>query len=96
MTPFDFAVSVTTDDTTGDVLSAYFQIRRGKVHETREFSEGAALADYSKNGELIGIEILSPCRVSIVDKLAANEPVHVRTRTKKFMRSAGPREMIAI
>ena len=91
----EFGVSISTDDSSGDVLSAYFQIRTGKVHETREFADGAAFADYNKKGELLGIELLSPCRVSIVDQLAANEPTSVRRKTKNFMRQAGPRQMVA-
>ena len=95
MTNFDFGVSVTTDASTGNVMSVYFQIRKAKVHETREFADGAAFADYNRLGELVGIELLAPCKVSIVDQLAENEPIAVRSRTKHFMRSAGPRQMIA-
>ena len=97
MTDFKFAFGLTTtiDDETGDVLSVYFQIRKGKVHETREFADGAAFADYNSYGELLGIELLGPCQVSVVDQLAANEPLVMRQRTKKFMKTAGPRQMVA-
>jgi uncharacterized protein YuzE len=90
-----FAIEVNVDDATGMPISVYFQVRRGTVHETREFADGAAFADYSKNGFLLGIEILSPCKATIVDQLAANESAQLRTETKKFMRNAGPRQMIA-
>ena len=96
MTALDFGISITTDTSTGHVLSAYFQVRRGKVHETREFADGAAFADYNKYGELLGIEVLAPCKATIVDQLAANESVDLRRQTKEFMRRAGPREMIAL
>jgi len=95
MTDLNFGISVTIDDNTGEVLAVYFQIRKGKVHETREYAEGAAFADYNRNGELIGIELLAPCKVSIVDQLAANEPAIMRRETKRFMRKAGPRQMVA-
>ena len=95
MTPLSFQISVETDDTTGDVVAVYFQVRKGKSHLTQEYADGAAFADYNRNGELIGIEILAPCRVSIVDQLAANEPPEVRKRTKAFLRGSGPRQMIA-
>ena len=94
MTELDFDISVTTDGNSGEVISVYFQIRKGKVHDTREYAEGAAFADYNNRGELIGIELLAPCRVSIVDKLAANESVTVRRKTKKYLREAGPRVMV--
>jgi hypothetical protein len=76
-------------------VSVYFQVRRGRVHETREFADGLAFADYDKSGYLLGIELLGPCRVQIVDQLAAHEPAAVRTKTKQFMRNVGPRPMIA-
>ena len=91
----EFGVSITTDEQSGEVISAYFQVRRGKVHETREFADGAAFADYDAHGHLLGIELLSPCKVSIVDQLALNEPATLRQRTKTFMRRAGPRQMVA-
>jgi len=95
MTDFAFATSTTIDSKTGEVISAYFRIRRGKVAETREFAEGAAFADYNRNGELLGIEVIAPCRVTVVDQLAANEPQQLRNRTKRFMRDSGPRMLIA-
>jgi uncharacterized protein YuzE len=91
----NFGVMITVDDATGETISVYFQIRRGKVHETREFADGAAFADYDKSGMLLGIELLSPCKVEIVDQLAANEPTSLRSQAKKFMRDNGPRSMIA-
>lgn len=91
----NFGMTVSIDDSTGEVLSAYFQIRKGKVHETREFADGAAFADYSKRGELLGIELLAQCRVSIIDQLAANEDVEFRRDTKRFLKKAGPRQMVA-
>jgi hypothetical protein len=92
---FHFGIMVTVDDTTGDPLSVFFRIRKGRVHETREFADGAAFADYDKNGQLLGIELLAPCRVTIVDQLAANEPAEMRKRTKRFMRENGPRFFVA-
>lgn len=87
-------MSVDTDNTTGEVLAVYFQFRKGTVHETREFADGVALADYNRRGELIGIELLAPCKVTIVDSIAANEPASARRDAKKFMRQSGPRTMV--
>lgn len=91
----EFAVSISTDDTTGELLAVYFQIRRGKVDRTIEFADGDAFADYDARGNLLGIELLAPCSVSIVEQLAANEPAHVRRQTKKFIRETGPRHFVA-
>lgn len=95
MTPIHFDISITTDNTTGAVLSAYFQIRKGKVHTTREFANGNALADYNRDGELLGVELIGPCKVTIVDQLAANEPAEFRKMAKTFIKQAGPRELVA-
>jgi uncharacterized protein YuzE len=95
MTRFFFQCVITTDDATGELLAVYFHIRKGKVHETHEFARGNVFADYDKRGLLLGIEMLGPCNVSIVDKLARNESADIRRRTKRFMRDNGPRKMVA-
>ena len=95
MINYQFAVEVTVEETTGKPISVYFQIRRGRVAETREFADGAAFADYDRTGALLGIELLVPCKVEIVDQLAAHEPPQLRQQTKRFMKKVGPRELIA-
>ena len=91
----NFQIEVDTDDATGDVLAVYFRIREGRVRKTSEFADGLAFADYDVNGRLLGIELLGPCRISIVDKIAAKEPLDIRKQTKRFMKNAGPPSMIA-
>lgn len=90
-----FRISVETEDHTGDVLAVYFQFREGKHDHVMEFDDGAAIADYDSHGRLLGVEILAPCNVKIVDKMAANEPVSLRTDVKRFMRKSGPRALVA-
>ena len=51
--------------------------------------------DYDKQGLLLGIELLGPSSVSIVDKLAKHESLEIRKKTKRFMRDVGPRKMVA-
>ena len=80
-TNLHFSVSITTDESSGEPIAVYFYIREGRVHQTREFADGAAMADYNKLGELLGIELLAPCNVSILDQLAVNEPATVRKVT---------------
>jgi hypothetical protein len=96
MTPIAFDVQVTTDDTTGVVQSVYFKIRGGRVLQTVEFEDGAAFADYNRYGELIGIELLGPCKVSVVDKLAANESKEARLKVKEYVKNSGPRALVAL
>ena len=89
-----FRVEIETEDATGDVLAVYFQVRKGKYDHIKEFEDGAAVADYDKNGYLLGVELLAPCKVKIVDELAKEEPPAWRSNIKRFMRSTGPRELV--
>ena len=45
--------------------------------------------DYDKDGRLLGIELLSPCEVTIFDQIASQEPEPVL----KFLRESIPRKM---
>ena len=76
-------------DEKGTVVALYFYIRSGKAAETREFADGKALADYDRKGNLLGIELLGPCEVAILDKISRKEPAPV----KKFLRGSIPRDM---
>ena len=96
MTPLNFGISIETDNSTGKILAVYFQVRRGKSYEVREFEDGAAIADYNRNGELLGVEFLAPCKITVVDQLAANESVEIRQRTKRYIRDVVPRSMVAV
>lgn len=88
-------VSLTHDVETGKLLSVYFQIRKANVAETREFAGGAAMADYNKNGELIGVEMIAPCKISVLDKIIKDEPPSIRSHAKKFIRDNTPVKMLA-
>jgi uncharacterized protein YuzE len=83
-------ISVSVDEKTGHVRAAYIRVRMGEVSETREIAEGKALADYDVSGSLLGIELLAPCEVAVLDKLAATEPEPV----KQFLRGGPPRELV--
>lgn len=86
----NFHVSVTTDTDTGEFLAVYFQVRKGRSVETREFGEGVAFADYDRQGRLLGFEALAPCSVTILDQIVEDEPTETRSRAKKFVRDNAP------
>jgi uncharacterized protein YuzE len=90
MTNPKFRLEVSYHDTTGDPVAAYLRIREGKVVETREVSEGIAFADYGPDGFLVGIELLAPCPLAVLDRVAANEPESVRN----FLRAGVRKEMV--
>jgi uncharacterized protein YuzE len=85
---FSFQVTVETHNQTGDVVAVYFQIRKGKTKTTKEYAGGDLFADYDKSGELLGIEMLAPCRAAVLDRIA------VGASEKRFVRRTVPRGML--
>jgi uncharacterized protein YuzE len=88
MKKFDFGVSISTDEATGALLAVYFRIRKGQVALTKEFEKGNVFADYGHQGQLLGIELLGPCEIALLEKIARKE-----TKAKHFVRRSIPREM---
>ena len=89
-TRYSFSTSV--DERTGRVMAVYFKLRQGEVDDTREVVEGKAFADYDADGALLGVELLAPCDVAVLDTLAKEEPESVR----RFFRRVSPREMVLV
>ena len=94
MNKFTFNVEVEVDKLNGQVIAVYLSIRAGKVANTQEFAEGSAFANYNRKGELLGIELLGPCKIQVFDKIAKTVPVAVRQQVRNFFKGSTPREMI--
>jgi Protein of unknown function (DUF2283) len=77
-TELKFKLTLEVDRETGEVLAAYLLIREGTSARVREFAEGSIIADYDNKGELLGIELLGPFDVGVVDRIARREPKRVR------------------
>jgi uncharacterized protein YuzE len=88
MNNFSFRVTVETHNRTGEVLAVYFEVLEGKTKTTKEYAGGSVFADYGKRGELLGIEMLAPCRASVLDNIARQAPA------KQFVRRAIPKGML--
>lgn len=86
--PVNFSVQTTVNKKTGSVLAVYFQIRSGRSAKTVELADGMMLADYNAQGELIGLEVLGPCKANALDKLVDDQ------EARKFIRNAAPRELV--
>jgi uncharacterized protein YuzE len=84
-----FGVSVQTDANTGDVAAVYFQIRRGKAAVVKERAAGSVFVNYDKYGEILGVELLAPCEITVLDRITRREPRQVRN----FFRQSVPRQM---
>jgi hypothetical protein len=85
---FAFHVTIETHNQTGKVIAVYFQVRKGKIEVTKEYADGKAFADYDKHDQLLGIELLAPCRAAILDSIAKQGP------TRRFVRDSVPRGML--
>jgi hypothetical protein len=90
MTEPTFKLEASFDEKTGRPVAVYLRVRRGEVAQTKEVKEGVASADYDAHGTLLGIELLSPCEVAVLDGIAAREPEPVR----RFLRGSPPRELV--
>lgn len=89
--PFVPEVSVSVDETTGLIRAAYVRVRAGEAAETREVVEGRAFADYDAAGLLLGVELLAPCAVDVLDRIAATEPEAIR----QFLRGGPPPALVS-
>lgn len=86
---FSFQVTIETHDQTGSVIAVYFRFRKGRSATVREYADGNVFADYNRRGELLGIEMLAPCKVSVLNDIAKI------TQAKEFIRKTIPRAMLA-
>lgn len=85
MKSYAFAISIETDERTGDVMAVYLKFRNGKAARSEELVEGSAFANYDAKGELIGVELLAPCEVDVLTRLSKQPPV------RKFIKRTLPR-----
>jgi hypothetical protein len=85
-----FRLEISYNETTGEPVAAYLRVREGKVVETKEISEGIAFADYGADGILLGIELLAPCGVELLDRISEKEAEPVR----RFLQRGVRKEMI--
>jgi len=83
-------LEASVDERTGHMRAAYLRVREGEVAQTEEIEEGVAYADYDAGGLLLGIELLGPCRVQVLDQIAKNESGPVR----QFLTGGAPRELV--
>ena len=54
---------------TGALCGAYLKLRAGKVARTEEIESDVLLADYDRQGNLLGIDILAPIDMSVAVNL---------------------------
>jgi hypothetical protein len=91
MTPPRFKAEVSVNDQTGNVVAVYLRVREGEVARTKEVEDGVAYADYDASGELLGVELLGPCDVVVLDSIAEGQPEAV----KRFIKGSAPRALVS-
>ena len=84
----EFSVSLTVDQQSGHLLSAYFQVRSGKSVKTCELADGRIMADYDRKDRLLGIEMIAPCSAKVLEQIEIEEPA------KAFVKNMIPREFL--
>ncbi len=92
MTKPTFRMEASFDDATGRTVATYLRTREGTVAQTKEIKEGLVYADYDADGQLLGIELLGPCEVAVLDLLADKEPEPVR----EFLKTSVPRGLVPV
>jgi len=85
---FELSISGRDD---GTLEAVYISLRPGKVRKTQEVKRNALLADYDEHGNIIGIEILAPVRLSKITSLA-EQPL--RGSFRKFVKKSVPADLV--
>lgn len=52
------------------IVAGYMRLREGKVARTVEIAPDLVLVDLNSRGVLLGVEILGPCEVTILERIA--------------------------
>jgi hypothetical protein len=85
--PPAFAFSFEVDREDGEILSAYITVRNRKVKRTIEVVPDKANVDLGWHNEVVGIELLGPCSVNVIEKIAKDykdQPLRKIAKHKKI------------
>jgi len=85
---FELSVSGRDD---GTVEALYITLSEKKVIKTREVIPDVLLVDYDSGGDVVGIEILAPVKISDVTRLV--DPPR-RRPLRRFIEESAPAEMV--
>jgi uncharacterized protein YuzE len=75
----------------GRLEAVYIRLRTGRAAKTREVIEDALLADFDARGQLIGVEILAPVKLSDLTRLVQTDR---RAPFRKFIREIAPPSLV--
>lgn len=80
----DFATQIEIENATGRIRAVYLQVRAGQAPTTGEMVAGTVLADYNRQGDLLGVELLAPCELGVLDEIAQDDA------TREYFRRTVP------
>ncbi len=86
---FELSLSSRED---GTLEAIYIRVSDGEVAESKEIEQDVVIADYDKDGNLVGVEILSPVRIASLNMLVKNQR---RTAFQRFVEESFPRSFVA-
>lgn len=88
--PIGYEISTSARED-GTIEAVYIRFSREPVAETREVNGDVLLADFDKSGNLVGVEILAPVKISELTKLV--QPPK-RAPFERFIREAAPHKLV--
>jgi uncharacterized protein YuzE len=71
----------------GRILAVHFSVREGKVAKTLEDGDGVQV-DLSASGAVLGVEMLNPASVRIVDKIGRKRHIPELSRAGRELKRA--------
>jgi hypothetical protein len=90
-----FSVRIQAHPRTGHPMAAYFHISAGQASEVRELADGAVFANYDQKGNLLGVELLAPCKKSVLRKLSSDAPKSIRGAVECLLTACAPVKLLA-
>jgi uncharacterized protein YuzE len=85
---FEITLSTRGD---GTLEAVYIRLGKGKVAKTKEIDGDQVLADYAKNGALVGIELLAPVKIKRIETLV--EPDQRRS-FRRALKNVTPQQFV--
>lgn len=80
-------MNVSVEIIEGKVLAVYFSVRDGKVAKTLEAGNGVQI-DLNSSGVLLGVELLNPASVNIVERIGRKRHIPALSRARRELKRA--------
>lgn len=85
---FKLSISASAD---GALQAVYIRLCSNKIARTKEIVDDIVMADYDARGQLVGIEILAPVRLTIISRLVDQQR---RRPFRRFVKEQAPDDLV--